>query len=130
MEPKPSRSPWYVMERDQALLYLLCALLVAALCVRAARERSKTRRTVRKIGATRDIRYRIDINRADTAELDLLPGIGATFAERIVAFRKKNGPFRTAEDLSRVPGLSADRVKTLQPLITAGTATTGGDPRP
>ena len=37
---------------------------------------------------------KIDLNSATLCELDSLPGIGLSMAERILEFRRKNGPFR------------------------------------
>lgn len=55
----------------------------------------------------------VDLNRADVAELDALPGIGVARARAIVAFRDSAGPFRQLEDLGRVPGLSPGVVRRL-----------------
>src|SRR5262245_9262578 len=42
--------------------------------------------------------YRIDVNRADRAELLQLPGVGPNLAARIEAYRRENGHFRTVDD--------------------------------
>lgn len=55
---------------------------------------------------------RIDLNRADAAELEKLPGVGPVLAARIVSDREVNGPFASVEDLGRVPGVG--------PAILAG----------
>lgn len=47
----------------------------------------------------------VDVNRAGTAELRTLPGIGTRLARRIVAERQRRGPFRRPEDLLRVRGI-------------------------
>jgi competence protein ComEA len=55
----------------------------------------------------------IDLNRASARELDLLPSVGPRAAARIVEDRERNGPFRSAHDVRRVPGLprrSVDRI--------------------
>ncbi|MDN4478452.1 ComEA family DNA-binding protein [Demequina sp. SYSU T00039] len=57
---------------------------------------------------------RIDLNRADPAALEGLPGVGPVLAARITADREANGPFTTVEDLGRVPGVG--------PAILAGIA--------
>ncbi|WP_134687184.1 helix-hairpin-helix domain-containing protein [Brevibacillus migulae] len=47
----------------------------------------------------------VNINTATMAELQSLPGIGATRAEAILAYRQKNGPFSKPEDLKKVTGI-------------------------
>lgn len=54
---------------------------------------------------------RIDPNRASMAELERLPGVGKGVAERIVGDRKKNGAYRTVEDLTRVSGIGPATVE-------------------
>jgi competence protein ComEA len=50
----------------------------------------------------------VDINTADAKTIAReLKGIGLARAKAIVEYREKNGPFRSADDLSRVKGLGA-----------------------
>lgn len=62
----------------------------------------------------------VDINRASAEELDTLPGVGPATAAKIVQDREKNGPFKSLEDLSRIPGIGAKKVEALKDLATAG----------
>ena len=55
----------------------------------------------------------VDINRADAAELDTLPGIGPKLAQAIIEDREQYGPFYYPEDLIHVKGIGA---KTLAKL--------------
>jgi competence protein ComEA len=49
----------------------------------------------------------VDINSADASTLAKeLKGIGPARAEAIVAYRKQNGPFKTADDLALVKGIA------------------------
>lgn len=48
---------------------------------------------------------KVRLNTATEAELLQLPGIGPVRARAIVADRDANGPYRSLEDLSRVPGI-------------------------
>ncbi|MEJ2745909.1 MAG: ComEA family DNA-binding protein, partial [bacterium] len=48
---------------------------------------------------------KININTASVSELDKLDGIGPKKAATVVEFRKKHGPFRTIEDIQKVPGI-------------------------
>lgn len=64
------------------------------------------------VGETGRVRVRADaasvavnINTASVTDFETLPRIGATLAERIVAFRDANGPFSSIESLLEVPGI-------------------------
>lgn len=48
---------------------------------------------------------KINLNKATATELTQLKGIGMKYAERIVEFREKNGPFKNVEDLLNVQGI-------------------------
>ena len=61
---------------------------------------------------------RININAATAKELEALPGIGKGLAERIVEHREKYGPFRRAEHLMMVRGISETRFRALRHLVT------------
>lgn len=61
---------------------------------------------------------KVNINTADVAELDTLPGIGPGYAQRIVAYREQHGPFRTIEDLQKVPGIGPATFARVRDLIT------------
>jgi len=59
----------------------------------------------------------IAINTATAAELEQLPGVGASLAERIVAHRAQHGPFKTLADLDAVSGIGGALLERLQSLI-------------
>jgi competence protein ComEA len=48
---------------------------------------------------------KININLATAEELTNLPGIGPSYAQRIVDYREEHGPFKTIEDLLNVRGI-------------------------
>ena len=48
---------------------------------------------------------KININTASVEELSRLNGVGPSHAAKIIAYREKNGPFKTPEDLIQVPGI-------------------------
>jgi competence protein ComEA len=68
-------------------------------------------------GATRT-GGKININTATLAELDTLPGIGPTLAQRILDYRAQKGPFRTIEDLQNVAGIGPKKFADLKDWIT------------
>ena len=63
---------------------------------------------------------KININNASVEELTMLPGIGKTYAERIVSYRNKYGPFISIDDLTKVDGIGKKRVESIKEYITVG----------
>ena len=61
--------------------------------------------------------FKININTARADQLQMLPGIGATLAQRIMDYRQENGPFKALEDLQDVDGLTAKRFGQIKELI-------------
>ncbi|MEJ7837393.1 MAG: ComEA family DNA-binding protein [Thermomicrobiales bacterium] len=62
----------------------------------------------------------ININTANAAELDELPGIGEVLAARIIEHREQFGPFASVDQLLEVEGISESTVEELRPLVTTG----------
>ena len=48
---------------------------------------------------------KININLADAATLQMIPGIGPSKAERILEYRETTGPFQNIEDIKNVSGI-------------------------
>ena len=61
----------------------------------------------------------VSLNRSTRAELERLPGIGPALAARIVEHRERFGPFRRAEHVMMVRGISERRFLQLRPFINA-----------
>ena len=68
---------------------------------------------------------KININTATAAELETLPRIGEKIAERILEFRKKNGPFKRIEDLMKVNGIGEKVFLQLKDRITVASPKKG-----
>jgi len=60
----------------------------------------------------------INLNTATVAQLETLPGIGKSTAERILEYRQKNGSFKKVEDLMNVRGVGEKSFLKLKPLVT------------
>ena len=58
----------------------------------------------------------VDLNTADAAALDALPGIGPVLADRIVAHRE-DGPFTTVDELADVAGIGPTLLERLRDLV-------------
>ncbi|MFL6233231.1 MAG: ComEA family DNA-binding protein [Thermoanaerobaculia bacterium] len=66
----------------------------------------------------------VNVNSADASQLALLPRVGPSVAQRIVDYRKQNGPFKKAEDLMLVQGIGEKTFQLLKPYVaTAGETT-------
>jgi len=62
----------------------------------------------------------LNINTASVEELDELPSIGPTIAQRIVDYREENGPFASIEDIVNVSGIGQATYNEIKDLITVG----------
>lgn len=60
----------------------------------------------------------VDINTASEAELQSLKGVGPAKAKAIVDYRKKNGNFKSVNDLENVDGIGSKTVGALGKDIT------------
>ncbi|MEO6563438.1 MAG: helix-hairpin-helix domain-containing protein [Nitrosospira sp.] len=65
----------------------------------------------------------VNINTATQAQLETLQGIGPAKAKAIVDHRKKNGPFKSPNDLEKVNGIGPGIMKRVRKDITVGGAT-------
>lgn len=60
---------------------------------------------------------RVELNTADQAALESLPGIGPRTAERIIEYRNENGGFEKVEDLMNVRGIGERTFLRLRDLV-------------
>ena len=64
------------------------------------------------------ILYPININTATLEELDSLPEIGPSLAQRIIEYREKNGLFKSIEEIMNVSGIGPSIFEQIKDLIT------------
>ena len=62
-------------------------------------------------------KHPINVNTATEKRLQMLPGVGPVTARAIVLERRKNGPFRRADDLVRVKGIGQKTVAKLRRFV-------------
>lgn len=64
--------------------------------------------------------YPINLNTATVQDLTLLPGVGEVLAQRIIAYREANGPFKSVADLVNVDGIGDKKLESILDYITVG----------
>jgi competence ComEA-like helix-hairpin-helix protein len=62
-------------------------------------------------------RASVNINTATLDQLVGLPGIGPATAEKILEYRKENGPFESTEDLLEVNGIGPKKLAQIRPYL-------------
>jgi competence protein ComEA len=60
----------------------------------------------------------VNINTASQAELESLPAIGPSLAQKIIAYRQANGPFQSIEEIMEVSGIGQKTFDLIKDLIT------------
>ena len=60
---------------------------------------------------------RIDLNRATVEQLQTIPGIGPSLAQRILDFRSEHGPFLRVEDLLKVKGIGEKSLQKIRSFV-------------
>jgi competence ComEA-like helix-hairpin-helix protein len=73
---------------------------------------------------------RLDLNKADHAQLLQLPGVGDTLARRIEAYRQEHHGFRNVEELRKVGGIGPAILERLRPLVYVDLEESGQEDEP
>jgi|ERR687896_591341 competence protein ComEA len=70
----------------------------------------------------------VNINTATKEELTSIKGIGEKRAQDIIDYRTKNGPFKSVDDLEKVPGIGPGLMKQIRSQVTVSGKTTVDKP--
>ena len=98
----------------KSLNLFVCLMLVAILGMPAAVFAEQPRETQ----TTATVISKVNLNSASAEELQAIPGIGATLAERIISYRNDHGAFKTADELSAVRGIGEKSLTKILPWVT------------
>lgn len=69
-------------------------------------------------GSPTNVMFPININTADEATLQLLPGIGPAYSQRIVKYRLEHGSFNRVDELTNIRGIGPKTIQKLRPIVT------------
>ena len=97
-------------------LLAMSSLVFATACLSQKRSAQLTAPVSLQDGGTEG-HLQININTASVDELEKLPGVGKAISERIVAHRQQYGPFRRAEHLMMVRGMSDKKFRQLRQAV-------------
>ncbi len=70
------------------------------------------------LSSGKTLSQKININTADTAQLESLPGIGPSLAGKIIDYREENGSFTSVDELLLVSGIGPAKLEQIQDFIT------------
>ena len=70
----------------------------------------------------------VNINTASKEELTTIKGIGDKRAQEIIDYRKKNGDFKSVDELEKVPGIGPGTMKQIRSQVTVSGKTTTDKP--
>ena len=65
----------------------------------------------------------VNLNTATKDDLDKVTGIGPVKAQSIIDYRKKNGPFKSVDELENVKGFGSKSVKKVRSELTVNGVT-------
>jgi competence protein ComEA len=95
----------------------VCAALALGIAAHAASAAENAKKDAPMVGV-------VNVNTASAEQLALLPGVGPTRANAIIAHRTKNGAFKKPEDLIAVSGIGERAFERLRPYVAVSGETT------
>ena len=100
--------------RETAILLLLIAVLIAINVIKYVKKQEVRAHHMLYV---EELNVEISINEADSNDLECLPGIGPTLAQRIIEYRQKHGSFKTLEELKNVRGIGEKLFQKVLPYV-------------
>ena len=100
------------------MIRMMTALVLALGLVATAVSAQEAARPAKASTASASAGAPVNLNTATVAQLEALPGIGKSTAERILEYRQKNGSFKKIEDLMNVRGIGEKSFLKMKALIT------------
>ncbi|MFN1835048.1 ComEA family DNA-binding protein [Balneola sp. MJW-20] len=76
-----------------------------------------TARIRKDVKNTGELMEPVSVNMAGLKELTRLPGIGPSYAQRIIDYRNEHGGFKSLDELIRIKGIGKKRLESIRPYI-------------
>ena len=99
------------MTRIVAAALIVCVVACSAVSAQEPRPAS---------GAAASAAAVLNLNTATAAQLEALPGIGKSTADRIIEYRTKSGGFKKVEELMNVKGIGEKSFLKIKNRLTVG----------
>ena len=99
----------------------ILAIALAVTVAPSAEFAPQQRAGVLTVASGQQAAVKVDLNSANTSELQTVPGIGEAIAIRIVEFRQQHGVFERVDDLLDVRGIGVQSLEKLRPYLTVKT---------
>ena len=113
-------SPWNPLPAIETFPYVAGEIPSGESAVVAAPDFAEAphARKARKVKSAKpSVHFPLAINNASAEELCALKGVGPKLAERILAYRKAQGPFKNAADLRKVSGIGEKKAAGILPFV-------------
>ena len=120
-DPRRLPSGFFARHKPQILVCALVVALLAGGAYYSSRVSESAPKTVystslEEAEAKAQTPLLVDINTADAKEIDELPGVGPSTAEKIVEYRRHHGKFKSVDELEEVPGIGPKKLEKIKPF--------------